>query len=436
MLKFKSSVLKESDYIKYIPKVKKIHQAMESLESEGSDYLGWLDFASKTSEEEIKCIEDLAQEIRKKAQLIVVVGIGGSSLGAQAILGALDKNFEKDQPQIIFAGNSLSASYLEELLAYLEDKDFYVNVISKSGRTLETALAFRFLKELLIKKHGANYGDYLVVTTDASSGALREQVEKEGLRSLSIPRDIGGRYSVMTPVGLLPIALAGFDIRAFINGFIKGEEDFSYEDLGDNPAYQYALSRYKLYKSGKYLEILVTYEPALHYLAAWHQQLFGESQGKEGGGIFPLAVSNTRDLHSLGQLIQEGERNFFESVLDMKKKSKINVPILDIDDGLAYLENKKVAHINDLAQQATLLAHEEAGVDNLVIELEDYCEKSLGYLMYFMMRASAMGAYLQGVNPFDQPGVEAYKKNMLALMGQPGLEKEKADLEKLLEKRL
>lgn len=419
MIKFKNSPLNMEDYQKHSEGIKKLHLAMEEGRAAGSDYLGWLYYASSFDKNEVDRIKTHAKKIRDQADVLVVAGIGGSYLGADAIIRALELSFGRSKPEIIFCGNNLSGAYLEELISYLDGKNFYVNVISKSGRTLETALAFRFLKDLLIEKHGSDYYKYIYATTDSSSGALRKQVEEEGFVSFEVPGNVGGRFSVMTPVGLFPLAVAGLNIDEFLEGFIEGEKDFSSENLIDNLAYQYGLVRNHYYNQGKLMEILVTYEPALGQFAEWFKQLFGESEGKDGRGIFPISVANTTDLHSLGQIIQDGKKIFFETVLDLTKKTSLSVPSSHMEDDLGYLEGERVGVMTKNAQLATLIAHEEAGVPNLILELDDYSERGLGYLMYFMMRACAMTSYLQGVNPFDQPGVEAYKTNMLALMGNP-----------------
>ncbi len=435
MLKLKNFPLSEEEEKRYSEKVSSLHLAMEEGRAEGSDYLGWLYYASTFPQEELERLVRLAQEVRARAEVLVVAGIGGSYLGAEAMIKALAPAFGQEKPEIIFCGNNLSGAYLEELLAYLEGKNFYVNVISKSGRTLETALAFRFLKEELIKRHGDRAGSFIIATTDPESGALRRQVEAEGYESFAIPPNLGGRYSVMSPVGLFPMAVAGLDVKAFLEGFIEGERDFSPASLAENKAYQYALTRRLLYDRGYLMEILVSYEPSLVQFSEWYKQLFGESEGKDGGGIFPVSVANTTDLHSLGQIIQDGPKIFFETVLAMGKKTSLILPSLDGDDGLSYLEGEKISTMTGQAMLATLLAHEEAGVTNLILELDDYSEKSLAYLMYFMMRACAMSSYLGGVNPFDQPGVEAYKNNMLALMGSPDYRGLNLEIREKLKKR-
>ncbi|HZK10367.1 MAG TPA: glucose-6-phosphate isomerase [Clostridia bacterium] len=435
MLNFKNSPYSLEELEKHQAKITAIHTSMEARTSLGAEYLGWLKAASTFEEKELKRLIQLASKIREEADLLVVAGIGGSYLGADALIQALKPTFGQDKPQILFCGNNLSAAYMEELLAYLEGKCFYVNVISKSGRTVETALAFRFLKKELTKRYGQEAGRYIIATTDAKSGALRRQVEEEGYKSFVVPQDIGGRYSVMSPVGLFPMAVAGLDVKGFLAGMTQAEKDFSSPKLEENAAYRYALTRRLLYKKGKIMEILVTYEPALEKFAEWYKQLFGESEGKEEGGIFPVAVANTTDLHSMGQIIQDGPKIFFETVVDLSKPSSLVLPEVKAEDDLDYLQGQKISGMTKKALLATLIAHEEAGVSNLLIEMESYSEESLGYLMYFMMRACAMSAYLGGVNPFDQPGVEAYKNNMLALLGNPNYKKYKADIEKKLREK-
>lgn len=435
MLEFKNSPYSIEDLEKYQSEITSLHEAMEAGTSQGAEYLGWLRAASTFETKEMQRLLQVAQKVRNEADVLVVAGIGGSYLGADALIEAFKPAFGKEKPQVLFCGNNLSAAYMKELLVYLRGKSFYVNVISKSGRTVETALAFRFLKEELRMRHGQEAAKYIIATTDGKSGALRRQVEDEGYESFLVPGDIGGRYSVMSAVGLFPMAVAGLDVKDFLQGFIQAEEDFSSPKLRENSAYRYALTRKLLYDEGKLMEILVTYEPALRQFSEWYKQLFGESEGKNQGGIFPLAVSNTTDLHSMGQIIQEGPKIFFETVLDLRKASSLILPRLESDDDLDYLEGEDVFEMTKKALLATLMAHEDAGVSNLLLEMEDYSEKSLGYLMYFMMRACAMSAYLAGVNPFDQPGVEAYKNNMLALLGNPSYEKYKAPMEKKLKDR-
>lgn len=438
MLELKNLPYSLSQLTEHQKRVDEIHRQMEARTSTGAEFLGWLDAASKTSEEELQQMKTLADKIRRKADVLVVAGIGGSYLGAHAMIEALRKEYQAQEPEIIFCGNHMSAAKLQELLEYLEDKTFYVNVISKSGRTIETALAFRFLRRELQQRYGERAGAYIIATTDATSGALRAQVEQEGYESFVVPEDIGGRYSVMSPVGLFPMAVAGISIDDFLQGMKQAEKDFSSPLLEENLAYQYGLTRQLLYADGKNMEILVNYEPALVQFSEWYKQLFGESEGKDGKGIFPVSVANTTDLHSMGQMIQDGQRNFFETVLDLRKPSTLTLPsLLDDGDGLSYLEGEEIFSMTRKALLGTLLAHEEAGVPNLLLEMKEYSAKSLGYLMYFMMKSCAMSAYHSGVNPFDQPGVEAYKNNMLALLGDTKYAHLKGPMEeKLKEKKL
>ena len=438
MLEFKNRPYTLDDLGKHQKKVDDIHQKMHERTSVGAAFLGWIDAASRVTEEELHHILRLAAKTREKADVLVVAGIGGSYLGAHAMIEALRSEYAPLKPEILFCGNHFSAAKLEELLVYLEDKTFYVNVISKSGRTIETALAFRFLRKELQQRYGERAGEYIIATTDAKSGALRAQVEEEGYESFIVPEDIGGRYSVMSPVGLFPMAVAGIDIEGFLAGMKEAEKDFSTSSLEENTAYQYALTRRLLHEEGKLMEILVSYEPALVQFAEWYKQLFGESEGKDGKGIFPVSLANTTDLHSMGQMVQDGPRIFFETVLDLRKQSSLRLPsLLDHGDGLSYLEGEEVCAMTRKALLGTLLAHEEANVPNLLLELKEYSAKSLGYLMYFMMTSCAMSAYLSGVNPFDQPGVEAYKNNMLALLGDAKYKDIKGPMEeKLKEKNL
>lgn len=397
----------------------------------GNVFLGWVNLPSSYTEEQIREIEDTATVLRSRCEAVVVVGIGGSYLGARAVIDALSNAFDwliekRNNPVILYAGNNISEDYLYELKKYLKNKSFGIINISKSGTTTEPALAFRILKELLEEKVGKEEArQRIVAITDAQRGALRELATREEYKTFVIPDNVGGRYSVLTPVGLLPIAVAGINIRSLLAGAVKMEEatapdiDFEY-----NLSAIYAAIRNELYKRGKKIEILVNYHPKLHYFAEWWKQLYGESEGKEHLGIFPAAVDFTTDLHSMGQWIQEGERSIFETVITVKEpKHTLNIPNdKDNLDGLNYLQGKRVDGVNKMAELGTRIAHVEGGVPNLVIEIEELNEASIGELIYFFEKACGISGYMLGVNPFDQPGVEAYKSNMFALLEKPGHE--------------
>lgn len=400
----------------------------------GSDFTGWL-----TLPEEITQIAgeitDCAMRLRHQAQLTVVIGIGGSYLGAKALLEALSDPFTSGDHRILFAGQNLSEDYHASLMNYLEDKVYNIVVISKSGTTTEPAIAFRILRDHLSGVLGADIvSDHIVAVTDAKRGALHDLAVKEGYQMFVIPDDVGGRYSVLTPVGLLPLALGGYDIVSFING-MKSMADITRDnDREKNIALQYAAARNILYSAGYTTEILVSYEPSLAFVAEWWKQLYGESEGKENKGIFPASVTFTTDLHSLGQFIQEGKRNIFETVISVDKSRKeLMIPAADDDsDGVGYLAGRRMTAVNERASAATRLAHIEGGVPNMVIGMPEINEFYLGQLMYFFEISCAVSGYMLGVNPFDQPGVESYKKNMFALLGKPGFESEKQRLEKEL----
>ena len=408
----------------------------------GADFLGWRDLPENYDREEFDRILKAAEKIKEESDVLVVIGIGGSYLGAKAAIDFLSNHFanlqtkeERKAPQIVYAGNSISSTYLADLLEYVEGKDFSVNVISKSGTTTEPAIAFRIFKEFLEKKYGKEEASKRIyATTDSSKGALRKLADEEGYETFIIPDDVGGRFSVLTPVGLLPIACAGLDIDAMMQGAADACEEFKSSDLKTNDSYQYAVVRNVLHRKGKDIELLVNYEPQLHYVGEWWKQLYGESEGKDNKGIFPAAVDFSTDLHSMGQYIQEGKRILFETVLNVENaKREITIDEVDVDlDGLNYLAGKTVDFVNKKAFQGTLLAHTDGNVPNLIVNIPKLDEYNFGYLVYFFEKACALSGYILGVNPFDQPGVEAYKKNMFALLGKPGFEKEKEELEKRL----
>lgn len=389
----------------------------------GNDFLGWIDLPVNYDKEEFARIKEAAKNIRKNYDVLVVAGIGGSYLGARAAIEALKGLYGDDKLEIIFFGNTLSPTYIKQVLTYLENKKFAINVISKSGTTTETSVAFRLLKELLIKKVGKEAASKAIfATTDKARGALKKEADEEGYETFVIPDDIGGRYSVITAVGLLPIACAGCDIDQLMKGCKDAMNDLNNEDIFTNPAYQYAAARDYFYNNNKQVEMFVTYEPQYTQIGEWLKQLFGESEGKDGKGLLPDSVTFTTDLHSLGQFIQEGSHVLFETVV------KVDSPLLDLTvphdddnlDGLNYLEGKKLSEVNEQAFLGTLKAHVDGGVPNIVLHVEKLDEYNLGYLFYFFMRSCAMSAYLLKINPFNQPGVEIYKKNMFHLLGKPG----------------
>jgi glucose-6-phosphate isomerase len=411
------------------PVVSTLHQHLVERRVPGADYLGWLDLASRTLAAGVADIEEAAQRIRDRADALVVIGIGGSYLGARAgcewLKPAYYNQLPKAQrggPEIYFFGNHISADAASDLLDVLQGKQVYVNVISKSGTTTEPAIGFRVLRAWMQQTYGeAETRQRIVATTDAAKGALRKLAEEEGYQTFVIPDDVGGRYSVLTPVGLLPLSVTGVDVRELLEGAAWAETAFGTGALADNLAYQYAVMRNALYRKGFVTEVLAHFEPSLHSFAEWWKQLFGESEGKNGKGIFPASVGYTTDLHSMGQFIQEGYRNLFETFVHIERTRRVvRVPAAEVDDGLAYLAGKELAWINDKARQATAHAHAEGGVPNLLVQVQDQSARSLGALFYFFERACAMSGLLMGVNPFNQPGVENYKQKMFALLGKPG----------------
>ncbi len=409
------------------------NKALHKGTGKGNGFLGWLNLPSSIDEEHLTDIENTAKTLQDNCELVVVIGIGGSYLGAKAVINALSNSFDwlqtdRKTPIIVYAGQNISEDYLYELQELLKNKKFGIISISKSGTTTEPALAFRLLKTQLEEQQGKKAAKKLIVTiTDKERGALRTLASQEGYKTYVIEDNIGGRFSVLSPVGLLPIAVAGFNIRQLVSGAAKMETlcglDTPFED---NPAAQYAAVRNELYKSGKKIEILVNYHPKLHYVSEWWKQLYGESEGKDGLGIFPAAVDFTTDLHSMGQWIQEGERTIFETVISVKEPNhKVLVPKNKANlDGLNFLAGKTVDEVNKMAELGTLIAHVDGDVPNLQIELPKLDEYYLGELLYFFEKACGISGYILGVNPFDQPGVEAYKKNMFALLEKPGFEEE------------
>ncbi|EUJ22488.1 glucose-6-phosphate isomerase [Listeria grandensis FSL F6-0971] len=430
----------EIDYLQ--PAVTAAHEALHNGTGAGNEYLGWINLPRDYDKEEFTRIQKAAAKIKADSEVLIVIGIGGSYLGARAAIETLNHAFynvldkEKRQaPQVFFAGNSISSSYLHDLIDVIDGKDFSVNVISKSGTTTEPAIAFRVFKELLEKKYGKEEAkSRIYATTDKAKGALKELSNSEGYETFVVPDDVGGRFSVLTAVGLLPIAASDVDIEAMMKGADAARADFSSPELSKNIAYQYAAARNVLYRKGKVTELLINYEPGLQYFNEWWKQLFGESEGKDQKGIYPSSANFSTDLHSLGQYIQEGRRNIFETVVKVSKaRHEITINKEDNDlDGLNYLAGETVDYVNDKAFQGTLLAHTDGDVPNFVVEVPTLDAYSFGYLVYFFEIAVGVSGYLNGVNPFDQPGVEAYKANMFALLGKPGYEEMKAELEKRL----
>ncbi|HEC2172881.1 TPA: glucose-6-phosphate isomerase [Staphylococcus delphini] len=414
--------------------VKAIHRTIHEGTGAGSDFLGWVDLPVNYDKEEFSRIKEAAKQVQSHSEVLVVIGIGGSYLGARSAIEMLTPAFKKDSeyPEIIFAGNHLSSSYLQSLIDYLADKDYSVNVISKSGTTTEPAVAFRIFKKLLEEKYGKEEAvKRIFATTDQAKGALKQLATNEGYETFVVPDDVGGRFSVLTAVGLLPIAVAGIDIDAMMGGAAKAREELSSDDLSSNIAYQYASIRNILYNKGYTTEMLINYEPSLQYFNEWWKQLFGESEGKDLKGIYPSSANFTTDLHSLGQYVQEGRRFLIETVLKVENPEHDITIEEDADDldGLNYLAGKTVDEVNTKAFEGTLLAHTDGGVPNMVVKLPRLDAETYGYVVYFFELAVAMSGYQLGVNPFNQPGVEAYKQNMFALLGKPGFEDKKKDLE-------
>ena len=423
------------------PKVMEQLKTLTDKSGKGNDFLGWLDLPEEISQDHLMSIEKTAARLRGKADYVVVTGIGGSYLGARAVIDALNDSFDalkdnRKNPVVLYAGQNISEDYTHELLDLLKDKSFGIIVISKSGTTTEPAIAFRVLKELLETKYDKEeVKDRIVAVTDAQKGALRTLADQEGYETYIIPDDVGGRYSVLTPVGLIPIAVAGFSISELVRGAremraITGTET----PFEENPSAIYAATRNLFYQKSKKIEILVNYHPKLHYVSEWWKQLYGESEGKENKGIFPVSVNFTTDLHSMGQWIQEGERSIFETVISIgAAANRVLIP-RDEDnlDKLNYLGGKRIDEVNKMAELGTRIAHTDGDVPNLKIEVPELNEYYLGELLYFFEKACGISGYLLGVNPFDQPGVEAYKNNMFALLGKPGFEDETKAIQKRL----
>lgn len=418
------------------PEAERALQSLKDGNCKGNDFLGWLDLPEQITVEELKDIEETARALRSRTEVVVVIGIGGSYLGARAVIEALAgsfHNFGKADMKIIFAGHNIGEDYYYELLNYLEDKEFGICVISKSGTTTEPAIAFRLLKEMLEKKVGrTEAGKRIVAITDAHKGALRTLADQEGYKSFIIPDNVGGRFSVLTPVGLLPIAIAGFDIRALVKGAVEMRKLCLEKEI--NPATEYAAARTALHRKGYNIELLADFNPKLHYIIEWWKQLFGESEGKDHKGIFPAGVDFTTDLHSMGQFIQQGPRMMMETVISVEKPHyRVDIPADDANlDKLNFLAGKRVDEVNKMAELGTRLAHVDGGVPNMLVTLPELTAEYIGQLFYFFELACGISGCMSGVNPFDQPGVEAYKNNMFALLEKPGYE----EASKAIQKRL
>lgn len=434
--KYLNSFVDEQEYTGLSQQVKTAHKMLHDGTGLGNDFTGWLTLPTDYDKEEFDRIKKSAEKIKKDTDVFIVIGIGGSYLGARAAIEFLSsQNYNalaKDTPQIYFTGNSISSSALADIMQLCEGKDVSINMISKSGTTTEPAIAFRVFREMLEKKYGKDGAkERIYCTTDKAKGTLKELATEEGYETFVVPDDVGGRFSVLTAVGLLPIAVSGADIDALMQGAQTAQNDFNNDDLSTNDCYKYAALRNILYNKGKTTEILVAYEPAFTMMSEWFKQLFAESEGKDNKGIFPASVIFSTDLHSLGQYIQSGRRNLFETVVlfdKCKKEVTLGTEPANVD-GLNFLSGKTMSFVNKKAFEGTVLAHNDGGVPNIVLNVEEMNENELGYLIYFFEKACAISGYLLGVNPFNQPGVESYKKNMFALLGKPGYEDKKAELE-------
>ena len=437
--KYLSSFITREEYKGIAQQVKLAHDSLHSYTGMGSEFTGWLTLPTDYDKEEFTRIKEAAERIKSNTEIFIVIGIGGSYLGARAAIEFLkSKNYnslKKDTPDIYFIGNSISASELSDLMKICEGREVSINMISKSGTTTEPAIAFRVLRSLIENRYGKQEAKKRIYcTTDKSKGALKELADREGYETFVVPDDVGGRFSVLTAVGLLPIAVSGANIDDLMLGARKAQDELSQDDFNLNDCYKYAAIRNLLYRRGKEVEVLVSYEPCFEMMNEWFKQLFGESEGKQGKGLFPASVIFSTDLHSMGQFLQDGKRLMFETVINIEKsRDDITLELDDQDvDGLNFLAGQKMSYINQRAFEGTVLAHVDGGVPNIVLNIEERSEKELGYLFYFFEKACAISGYLLGVNPFDQPGVESYKKNMFALLGKPGYEEER----KLLEDKL
>ena len=427
--------IREHEYQAIYPQIQAAHTMLHEKSGLGNDFLGWLDLPVNYDKEEFARIKAAAKRIQEDSDIVIVIGIGGSYLGARAAIEALKGMMynakKKKTPDIYFVGNSISPAYLQDIISLCEDKEFSVNVISKSGTTTEPAVAFRVFKALLEKKYGKDGAKRRIyATTDRAKGTLKELSDREGYETFVVPDDVGGRFSVLTAVGLLPIAIAGCDVDRLMEGAAAAREAFAECSL-ENDCYRYAATRNILYRKGKAVELLACYEPNFTLMNEWYKQLFGESEGKDGKGLFPASVVFSTDLHSMGQFVQDGARVMFETVVDIKtpQQDLFIEKSADNFDGLDFLANQNMSVVNRKAMEGTILAHTDGGVPNVVLEVDALDEYNLGYLIYFFEKACAISGYLLGVNPFDQPGVESYKKNMFALLGKPGYEEQKAQLE-------
>lgn len=433
-LEIEFSGIDTKDIMKEASRVEEIHNELNSKKNDENEFLGWMNLASNYEKKEIEKIKKAARKIRKDSEVLVVIGIGGSYLGARAVIESLNSTFynylpasERLGPQVLYAGNNISGEYLNDLVELIGNRDLSINVISKSGTTTEPAIAFRFFREFMENKYGIKEArKRIYVTTDKERGALKALADREEYETFVIPDNVGGRYSVLTPVGLLPIAATGIDIDKLLLGAKIAEDKYNDPNLKYNDCYKYAVIRNMLYKRARHIELLVTYEPKMHYITEWWKQLFGESEGKDRKGIYPDGADFTTDLHSIGQYIQEGRRNLFETVLNIENKEE-NVAIhLDEDnlDEINYLADKTMDFVNKKAMEGTIKAHVDGGVPNIIINIDELNAETIGQLIYFFELACAMSGSLLGVNPFNQPGVEKYKTNMFKLLGKPGYEKE------------
>ncbi len=434
--KYLKAYIGDNEYKGIQPAVTAAHEMLENKTGLGNDFLGWLTLPMDYDKEEFARIKAAAERIKKNSEVLIVIGIGGSYLGARAAIEALKSSLynslKKDTPDIYFIGNTISPTYLNEVISLVEGRDFSVNVISKSGTTTEPALAFRVFRELLEERYGEEGArERIYATTDKAKGTLKELSDAKGYETFVIPDDVGGRFSVLTPVGLLPIAAAGCDLDALMAGAAKAAEDYKNPDITKNDCYKYAAIRNILNRKGRSAEMLVAYEPSFSMMNEWFKQLFGESEGKDGKGLYPTSAVFSTDLHSLGQFIQDGTKLLFETVVHFEKAQK-DFFLKDEEgngDGLNFLSNQNMSVVNQKAYEGTVIAHSEGGTPNVVLEVPELNESELGYMIYFFEKACAISGYLLGVNPFDQPGVESYKKNMFALLGKPGYEEAKAQLE-------
>ena len=428
-LDFSNTNVKLEDIIEYENDVKRIHEIIHKNADDETEFLGWLNLPTNYDKEEFERIKKVANKIKSDSEVFLCIGIGGSYLGARAVIEALTHTFynlqKRDTPQILYAGNNLSADYINDLIDVIGDRDISINVISKSGTTTEPAIAFRIFREFLENKYGVEEArKRIFCTTDKEKGALKKLAKEEGYECFVIPDNIGGRYSVLTAVGLLPIAVAGIDIDELMLGAKIAQDKYLDTNLKYNECYQYAVVRNILYKKNKDIEILANYEPKMHYFTEWWKQLYGESEGKEQKGIFPAGVDFTTDLHSMGQYIQQGQRNIFETVINIEEpNSDITIkPDEDNLDGMNFVAGKNLSYVNKKAMEGTVEAHVAGGVPNIIINMEKLDEQTIGHLIYFFELACAISGNILGVNPFNQPGVEEYKKNMFRLLGKPGYE--------------